>query len=487
MIYILRVLCVSAFCLSAFNSVDASQMDTQKEEAKKENYASFREAMVSAYNTNSNLRSDVMRQRAQDEAIPQARAGFLPTLNLTGQAGKEFLENQNIRTSPPLPTDPAKRRVRTTSSPINFGATLSQPIYSGGSTLADVDAAESGVRAGQFTYTAAEQKTFTDAVSAYADVIFRIAVIKSNEGNKNFLKEQFDSVTAEADAGDKTATDIAQANGAFAEAEANLIAARGDYANSVATYVNVIGEEPKLLGPPMPLQNLPKTRQEVIDLAQERNPAVLTALYNHKQAIANIDSAFGTLLPQVNLNGSAQRFLEPQTESRRQNDFTATLSATVPIYQAGRQTSLTRQRTEQAAQARFALAQARKDARSAAIQAWESWLKAKEQITAFKEQIKAEILARDGAILESEVGEKPYLDVLDGQRRLLAAEVNLAQAIRDEIIAEYTMLAAVGGLTVEYLNLPVERYDIEKHYEETRGKLWGFSHIPKNLKSETAG
>ena len=66
-------------------------------------------------------------------------------------------------------------------------------------------------------------------------------------------------------------------------------------------------------------------------------------------------------------------------------------------------------------------------------------------------------------------------DVLDQQQEVLNAQVSLVVARRDSIVAAYQTLAAVGKLTAADLQLPVDRYDPEKHYREVRDKWFGLN------------
>ena len=56
---------------------------------------------------------------------------------------------------------------------------------------------------------------------------------------------------------------------------------------------------------------------------------------------------------------------------------------------------------------------------------------------------------------------------------MLDAQVELVTVERDELVAIFTLLAAMGDLTIERLNLEVQPYDAEVYYQQTRGRLWG--------------
>ena len=57
------------------------------------------------------------------------------------------------------------------------------------------------------------------------------------------------------------------------------------------------------------------------------------------------------------------------------------------------------------------------------------------------------------------------MDVLNAEQELLDARVQLISTTVDEHLSVYRLLFQMGRLTVEYLNLPVQKYDVEKYYE----------------------
>ncbi len=87
--------------------------------------------------------------------------------------------------------------------------------------------------------------------------------------------------------------------------------------------------------------------------------------------------------------------------------------------------------------------------------------------------MRANEIALDGVIQEAQVGSRTTLDVLDAEQELLDAQVDLVRSERDEYVAAYALQASIGRLTVENLNLPIERYDPTANYRRVRNKWFG--------------
>ena len=63
--------------------------------------------------------------------------------------------------------------------------------------------------------------------------------------------------------------------------------------------------------------------------------------------------------------------------------------------------------------------------------------------------------------------------MLDAEQELLDSQVDLVRSERDEYVAAFALQAAIGRLTTESLDLPVEHYDPTANYNRVRNKWFG--------------
>jgi len=87
---------------------------------------------------------------------------------------------------------------------------------------------------------------------------------------------------------------------------------------------------------------------------------------------------------------------------------------------------------------------------------------------ATEEQIRASQVAFDGTKEEATLGARTTLDVLNAEQDLLNAKASLITALVDEQVAAYRLLAQMGQLTVDHLNLPVQKYDPDAYYNHVK-------------------
>ncbi|MBP6985028.1 MAG: TolC family outer membrane protein [Alphaproteobacteria bacterium] len=434
------------------------------EEAKKEKVDPLKEALASAYLTNSTLRAKLHGQYAIDESVNQAFSKFRPQVAASGSVGKNSSKSK------------VPGRLPSTSNldPESLSVQVSQSLYHGGSDLAGLRAAEAAAKAGQYDLLNTEQDTLLRAVSAYLEVIFQKASVKSKESNVDYLTKQLKGIKAQVEVGEKTPTETAAAESALAQGMAELVKSQGDLQNARANYLNVIGKEPDLLEFPKPLMDLPASLDEVKQKSLKTNPAILNAEFVAKQAGIAIDAANGALLPSLDLTGTASRAFNQNVNKDISSQANATLKLSVPIYQSGAEYSKIREQTDKSVSASHQLDQARKTVVENATKAWEGLITSRQRITSFEKQVEAAKKARDGALLESDVGERSYTEVIQFQQKVLEADIALEDARRNEILAQYQLYAVEGRLTADYLALPVTLYDVQGHLDEVSYKMIGF-------------
>ena len=100
---------------------------------------------------------------------------------------------------------------------------------------------------------------------------------------------------------------------------------------------------------------------------------------------------------------------------------------------------------------------------------------ARASIVARREQVEAARIAAEGVAEEARLGARSTLDVLDADQERLQAEAEVVQALRDEYVAAYALLRAMGLLTVEHLKLGIETYDPDVYFTQVqRGPRGGY-------------
>ena len=427
---------------------------------------SLEDALIDAYTGNPTLKAEQAKLRQTDELVPQAKAGWRPTAAVESSAGVEWIR----RTFHDHLHDTSDH----INNPVAANLNVTQPVYQGGSTAAELRQANNSVLAERAQLAVVEEQILLQAITAYVDVVRNAAIVDLTRNNQQVIGEQLKSTNERFDVGEVTKTDVSQAQARLAGAVADVVQAQGNLTASQATYKQVIGSMPgKLTRPPVPT-GLPRSADEAVALS-EHNPTVEAAIYVKQAARDGTDVVLGELLPSVSLVGSVG--IDNDVEGHDVTDKSASISAqaVVPLYQAGSVASRVREQKQLVGQRLDEIDQARRTAVQDASTAWEALDTARAQIKSFKAQVVSNKTALDGVIAEQQVGLRTVLDVLNAQQEVLNAEVSLVGAQHDEIAAAYQVQAAIGKLTSIDLSLPTQPYDVKQHYDEVKDKWWGLN------------
>jgi outer membrane protein len=430
------------------------------------------EALVSAYNTNPQLLAERANVRAVDEGVPQALAGWRPTVQFTGSAGWQQVENQPFTNATAL--GPATVPAHTMFQPKIADANVTQPIYQGGRTVAQTAAAEQQVEAERARNAAAEGTVFFSVIQSYFDVLRDQAVVELNINNEQVLRRQLEATTDQFRVGSLTRTDVAQAEARLAAARSSRQQAEGNLAVSRSNFQRFVGRPALNLTQPELHPTIPATREGALSLAATKNPNVLAALFTEDAARSTVVATRAQLLPSLNLVTDINRAQETITNGRETTTGSVVFRVTMPLYEGGQIYSQTRQAQEKVAQSLSLTDDARRQAVQAATQAWETMQSARASTYSLQSTIRAAQIALEGVRQEAQVGSRTILDVLNQQQELFTDQVQLVQAQHDRSVAEFNLAQQIGILSAVNLGLPVKLYDVNEHYKSVRDKWLGF-------------
>jgi outer membrane protein len=426
------------------------------------------DAFSQAYLYNPQLLAQRAQLRATDEGVPQALAGWRPTVQFTGSAGKEVTQTtQNVA---PGGSVTATNYLTPRALDLN----INQPIWTSGRTPALIRQAEHNVLAQRAQTVATEEQVLFSVAQAYLDVVRDQATVELNVNNEQVLRRQLEATNDQFRVGEVTRTDVAQAESRLALAVATRVQAEGNLQVSRANYSRAVGHPPERLAQPTERVKLPDTRDEALALARAQNPAVVIADYSAKAAEDNVVATRAQLLPQVAVIGDANKSDETQVEGRNINSLSVIARMTVPLYEAGSVYAQTRAAKQTVYQRRNLLDDARRAAIQSATRDWETIQSGRAQVQSLQSTIRAAAIALEGVRQEAQVGSRTVLDVLNAEQELFTDRVNLVQAQHDLAVAEFDLSQQIGRLTAESLKLPVQPYDPKKHYDDVRNKWIGF-------------
>jgi outer membrane protein len=432
------------------------------------------EAMAKAYENNPDLNAARAGLRATDEGVTIAKAGWRPQINAFAQrtTTNYDTEGNSFNVVPPSLENPAgvytdRKQILTHQR----GITITQQIFDGFQTLNNVRAAEATVFSERATLRAREIQILLSAAQAYADIARDQQILAFRKQNVAFQNEQVRASKERLDVGEGTKTDVSLAQAELARALSLVALADSQLKQSKAVYMQIVGDEPKGIKPPKPAsKNLPKSLDNAVATGWREHPQILATMHAVDAAGFQVKSAEGAMLPGVVVQGQIQSTEGTEGVSSLHDYASSSITArlNVPIYQGGAEYGQIRQAKERLGQQRILLDSVRLDIQKTVVSAMAEYEAALAAIKAGGLQVKAANEAMASITEERKFGQATTLDLLQVQATVLNAKENLAVAQHDAVVASFSILAAIGRLTVESQDLQVAEYRPEVHYEKVK-------------------
>jgi outer membrane protein len=424
-------------------------------------------ALIKSYLNNPDINAQRASVRASDEGMPQANAGYLPTVQANLNAGVNSVYSQDAGFGVPA---------NVTTLPRGYGVTVQENLFNGNKTFNTVRKAESTVLGQREQLRFTEENTLLNALTYYMNVMRDTATLELNKSNVEVLKEQLRQTRDRFNVGEVTRTDVAQAEAALAQSQANYLLSENALQGSISSYRQTIGDQPRRLSPVTPVfRLLPTTLTQAVAISQVESPAITAYLHGVDVALLNVKISEAALYPSVNIQGSLTKAFDVQSLPGGSKELIGTLvgNVNIPIYDGGATYSSIRQAKEQVSQQEQTADSQRDKVRQAVVAAWFANQNAPAVVRAAKAQVQAAEVALEGVREEAKVGQRTTLDVLNAQQTLLQARVSLVDAEHDQVVYSYTLLSNIGRLSVKTLGLSVAEYDPRVHFDQVKSKQFG--------------
>lgn len=405
------------------------------------------DALAAAYKNSKLLDQNEALLRAADEDVAQAVARLRPVLNFVAEA-------QNTDLDPDSGADEF-----TTTLTLAMQWTL----LDFGRNRLGVEIAKESVLATREALKDLEANVLLSAVSAYVDVRLQAEIVSLRQSNVRLITQELQAAQDRFDVGEVTRTDVAIAEARLAAARSGLAAAEGDFKVARERYKAVVGSYPGNLAGLPPLPKTARSVDEARMIALRGHPDILQAQRQVTVARLGVEATKAEMRPTVTLEGGISETVDSST---RRDSLGVTFNQT--LYAGGALHSAHRAALAQKEAAEAALLQTTITVGENVGNAWTALEVAAASIQAGTLQVQAAQTAFDGVREEATLGARTTLDVLNAEQELLDARNTKLQAEAQRYVGVYSLLSAMGLLSVEHLNLGVPTYDPALYYNAVK-------------------
>ncbi|HLQ20365.1 MAG TPA: TolC family outer membrane protein, partial [Tabrizicola sp.] len=405
------------------------------------------DALIAAYNNSNLLDQNRAVLRAADEGVAEAVSALRPVVAYALQGAWQRADVNG-------PLGP------TVNEGLSASLTLSADltIWDAGRRQIGIEIARESVLATRQALIDVEQNVLLAAVRAYVDVRLAQEVVALRQSNLRLITQELRASQDRFDVGEITRTDVSIAEARLAASRAALAAAEGQLMIAREAYKAATGAYPGNLAPLPRAPALPRSMDEAQAVARATHPLIRQAQHQVTVADLQVDLAKANRAPTIGLGATVR------TDDEDLQSQSLGLSMNQTLYAGGRLSALQRRAIAGKDAARAGLQQTAVGVVQNVGVAWANLAVAAASIEASDLQIRAAQAAFDGVREEAAAGTRTTLDVLDAEQELLDARNARLEAEAQRYVAVYQVLATMGLLTVEHLQLGIPTYDPEAYY-----------------------
>ncbi|HET6522859.1 MAG TPA: TolC family outer membrane protein [Geminicoccaceae bacterium] len=397
------------------------------------------EAVRAALATNPEVEVVAANREAVEQELRQARALYLPQVDLRAAVGPEYTDSPGTRDRL---TDGDTTLLRSEAQ-----LTLSQMLFDGFATRSEVRRQLARVDSAAYRVAEAAEFIALDAIEAYLDVLRNeqlVALAEENIGSHEGILGQVSRLEREGAGG---IADVRQAEARLAAAQANLAQAEGNLRDARATFRRVVGAPPvDPVQPRPPVDAVPEAVEAATLLAAEYSPTVQIVRADIDVARAELQGAQADYYPRLDVELGATAGDNIDGVEGRDVGASALLVMRYNLFRGGADVAREREAFARMREARRQLDAARRTAEEEAQLSYSALTTARARAAALRNQAEANVRTREAYGSQFELGQRSLLDLLDAENELFVSRSSLVTAEQTEAFAVYRVLAVIGTL-----------------------------------------
>lgn len=400
------------------------------------------------------------------EARPQARAGLLPTIDLSGSYDDD--SSSGTRTNASQVPNPVTGELEiqvvqfpneSESNTLFYRLQLSQPLFRWDRWVA-LKRADKTVAQAEATFGAAQQDLAVRVTQGYFNTLAARDSLQAETLNKEAIKRQLEQNETRFEVGLIAITDVLESRAAYDQSVASEIAAKRQLALAQENLREIIGERIEDLEAPGDDLELispsPSSAEAWVEKARQQNlnlEASRIAVQIAQDDVRTQRTGHYPTLDLVVSHGesdtdgiSVNNGVDFQSDQDFKND-TIALQFNVPIYTGGAVSSRVRQAVYQKQAAQQRLERIARETERQTRDAYLSVLAEISRVRALKEAVNSSETALAATEAGFDVGTRTSVDVLNSRRDLLRAQVNYYQSRYDYLVNTINLKRAAGTLS----------------------------------------
>lgn len=398
----------------------------------------LRDAVAVGVLTNPATESITNNRRATDEELQQAKALYLPSIDMSADGGFASI-NSDTRGAPEGHSD----RYRSQAS-----LTLTQMLFDGFSTKYENERQYHRVRSAAHRVRESAEFSGLSIIEAYLDVLRQRELLAIADENLKMHNDIMSQIVESANAGRTTQADVEQTKARLNAAEAQKAAVEESLKNANTNYRRIVGDDaqPDIQVPVAPRQLIEPDVDSEVKQALTHSPTLDTKEADVNVADAERQATKSTFYPKVNFQAGATAGNDLNGVEGNTKSASALVVANWNLYRGGGDEARSREFVYRLAQAKEERNESARALEQDVRRTWASMISSGERAAAFRKQADA-----NGTVVEAykdqfNLDRRTLLDVLDSQNEWFVSRSNAINNGYLEMFAVYRLLALRGDL-----------------------------------------
>jgi adhesin transport system outer membrane protein len=399
---------------------------------------SLSQAVSTGVMTNPEYGRVAASRRATDEELNQAKALYLPSVDLRADGGAEITDSITTRAN----GDDDKVFGR-----YDAQLTLTQMLFDGWGTKYENERQKNRVQSSANRVKETSELTGLDIVESFLEVMRQRELLGITRDNVAEHVAIMGMIEEGVNAGRSTAADLEQIKARLAAARAQESTVRQQLRNAESSFQRNVGEMPKdLVMPAVPVNAIAADVEAEVKNALATSPTLAVRSSDIEVAYNEYKGTGSTLYPQVDLQLGARQGHNLGGIEGRDRSASALVVMNWNLYRGGGDVARIREFKHRHQQSKEERSIAARQIENDIRQTWASMVSAGERAKEFSSQA-----AANGEVVRAykdqfNLDRRTLLDVLDSQNELFVSRSNTINAEFLEIFSVFRLLALKGAL-----------------------------------------
>ena len=394
---------------------------------------SLRDAIVAALRENPDIQIALARQDDAKYGIDEARAAYLPRVDVMTGSGPEYFR-------PPGPNTTTLRRSEAT-------ATLHQNIWDFGVTTNDIKRARAVFDGAQWETRGQIEQISFDMASAYLNMLEKQKIVQLIEEEIATQAKLSEMIHTQRELGLTTTADVSRADVRRDNLQQALLDAKSQLEQQRQSYRRLAGHAPgRAIDLPPVDPTLPRTIDDAVGMMENGSPDLAQAYQNRRSIERQLASQNGNFFPKIGLDIQGDYKSDVLGRTGINSDARAVVTLSYNLFRGGADLALKRRIQARLREADYQLDKTRRDVELDLRVDFQSLEAARGKIASIQSEVEA---ARKVTILYREQfrsGQRSVFDLLDSQQALFQARQNEITNGTQKNISGMRVLQKIGGL-----------------------------------------